>query len=108
MTAQPHPQVRLRHALDQGNVFLAELAAREMPRLSLQDSLGLVVLYARAGDAKFERASARWLSRVIEERSLSTQQVALAAIALLELRGTRARCGAQLLDGLLDSRRGPT
>lgn len=99
--AWPHPSVRLQRALDQGNVFLAELAAREMPRLSLHDSLGLVVLYAQSGDPKFERASARWLTRVIEERALSTQQVALAANALLELQGNHARHGARLLDGLL-------
>lgn len=107
MTAQPHPSIRLRRAIDQGNVFLAEIAARDMGRLSLQDSLSLVVLYARCGDPKFERASARWLSRVIEERSLSTQQVALAANALLELRGTQARHGAQLLGGLAGTRREP-
>ena len=101
MTAQGHASVRYRRALERRNVFLAETAAREMGRLSLEDSLGLVLLYAEADDPKFQRASVRWLTRLIEERRLTTQQAALAAVALLELpagmvvaRGYSARCFA--------------
>lgn len=100
MTAQPHPGVRLRRALDQGNVFLAEVAARELGRLSLQDSLDLVVLYAQAGDPKFERAAARWLSRLLEEKTLSTREVALAANVLLELQGRASEDAVRLLSAI--------
>lgn len=100
MTAQPHPSVRLRRALDQGNVFLAEIAARELGRLSLEDSLGLVVLYARARDPRFERAAARWLSQLVEQKDIAPQDVALAANALLALRGRVSAEAAQLLSGI--------
>jgi hypothetical protein len=40
-----------------------------MPRLSLEDALRLVHLYAEGGAPKFEAAARRWLVRYIEEGS---------------------------------------
>ncbi|MCZ2110504.1 MAG: hypothetical protein LC118_13215 [Dehalococcoidia bacterium] len=94
MTAQPHASVRLRAR--PGNVF-------STPRenwTSLEDSLGLVVLYAQARDPRFERAAARWLSQLVEQKALAPQEVALAANALLALRGRVSGEAAQLLSGI--------
>ena len=43
--------------------------------LALGDALQLVVLYAEAGDGKFERAAVRWLGRLLEERPLVLSEV---------------------------------
>jgi len=52
--------VRFRRAIEARSVLLAELTAREMRHLTLEDALELVSLYATAGDKKFERAACRW------------------------------------------------
>ena len=83
MTAQPSANIRFRRAIDARSVVLAELTAREMRHLTLEDALELVVLYAEAGDEKFERAACRWLSRLTNEReNLTLTEAQLAAVAL--------------------------
>ena len=83
MTTQPSPQIRFRRAIDARSVLRAELTAREMRHLTLEDALELVVLYAEKDDAKFERAACRWLSRLTNEReNLTLAEAQLAAIAL--------------------------
>jgi len=52
--------VRFRRAIEARSVLLAELTAREMRHLTLEDALELVSLCATAGDKKFERAACRW------------------------------------------------
>ena len=69
MTAQPHAQVRFRQAIERRALWLAEDAARELPKLSLQDALQLVHLYAERGSPKYEKAAMRWLERYIAEGS---------------------------------------
>jgi uncharacterized membrane-anchored protein len=81
-------------------VINAELAARELGQLALQDALSLVLLYAGAGDPRFDRASTRWVARfcVEEQPSLLELQAAVAALALLRRGGGEA--AARLLTGL--------
>ena len=69
MTAQPHPYVRFRRAIERGALWLAEDAARELPNLPLEDALQLVHLYAERGSPKYERAALRWLERYPTEGS---------------------------------------
>ena len=76
MTAQPHAQVRFRQAIERRALWLAEDAARELPKLSLQDALQLVHLYAERGSPKYEKAAMRWLERYIAEGSPSLGQYA--------------------------------
>ena len=62
---------------------MAELAAREMGWVPLREALALVVLYAADGDPRFERAAARWLSRLTAEvPELTIQEIQFAAAAL--------------------------
>jgi hypothetical protein len=56
-----------RRVLATGNPRIAEAAAREVRRLSLADALDLCLLY-RGEPAKYERAAARWIARLIAER----------------------------------------
>ena len=57
MTAQADPRVRFRRAIEARSVFLAELAAREMGVVSLEEALALVLLYGAAEDPKYARAA---------------------------------------------------
>ena len=74
-------------------MFHAELAAREMGRLTLAEALELVVLYAEVEPAKFERAAVRWLSRYLDEGkdvSLLKARLALGALSELQSEGDAA------------------
>jgi hypothetical protein len=84
MTSQGHPCARFRRALATGNPQIAEAAAREVRRLSLPDALDLCLLY-RGEPAKYERAAARWVARLIAQRpGLHLSQIQLAAAGFRE------------------------
>jgi len=73
-------------AVDRRNVLLAVTAARELGRLTLSDSLALLLLFADQDPERFARAAPRWHARfVLAARGLSIAeaQAALAAVALL-------------------------
>ena len=76
LTADPHPQVRFRRAIEQRALWFAEDAARELPNLSLADALQLVHLYADRGSPKYEKAALRWLGRYLTEDSPTLHQFA--------------------------------
>jgi hypothetical protein len=93
---------RFARACEQGDILRAELAARELPQVSLENALRLVCLYAEAGDDKFEHAAVRFLGRLITERRDTTiGSVQLAAGALMELRGHRRETAVIVLRRLL-------
>jgi hypothetical protein len=87
LTAQGHPRTRFKRAIEGRRVFHAELAARECVNLSLGEALDLVVLYAEAEPAKFERAAVRWLGKYVAESAPSLLRAQMAVGALSELRG---------------------
>jgi hypothetical protein len=60
-----------------------EDAARELPKLPLEDALMLVHLYAARGSPKFEKAAMRWLERYLDEGSPSLGQFAKRAEELV-------------------------
>lgn len=64
--------LRPRHASSGGNLFQAELAAREMGTLPLGYALALCRLLADTGDGRFERAAVRWHGRFVVERGVET------------------------------------
>ena len=55
-------------------MWLAEDAARELPKLPLEDALQLVHLYAERGSPKYEKAALRWLGRYLDEHSPTLAQ----------------------------------
>jgi len=90
VTSQGSAQGRFQRVLDRGQVEQAEMAARELPFMSLGNALALVVGYARAGSPKFEAAAVRWLARfALEGRDVRLADVQLAAAALGCLRGPK-------------------
>jgi len=79
-------------------LFHAEVAAREMDRLTLAETLELVVLYAEVEPAKFERAAVRWHSRFTAETSPSLLESQIALAALGDLRSGSEAAKVLLVD----------
>jgi hypothetical protein len=82
VTSEDRAYARFRRALETRALWAAEDAAREMPALSLEDSLQLVHLYAERGSPKFEAAAMRWLERYLVESSPRLQHFAEIASTL--------------------------
>jgi len=101
MTSQGTAHDRFQRAIHQRNVQNAEMAAREMGRVSLADALSLCELLAAADPKRYERAALRWLQRFIDERLPPLTEVALAASALAELRHGRRAVGVEVLKRIL-------
>ena len=70
VTSQGHAYARFRRALLTKNVRLIDAAARELTEISLEDALRILVVLAEKGDTRFERAAARFASRVTAEQGL--------------------------------------
>ena len=51
--------------------MLIESAARELPALSLEDSLAVLLVMAEQQDGRYPRAAAKWAGRAIAEKRLS-------------------------------------
>jgi hypothetical protein len=83
MTSDGNPYARFRRALQTGNETLVVAAARELPKVALDDALR-ICLVLRGGDpARYERAAVRWLGRfALEARGATIQDLRLAAEAL--------------------------
>jgi hypothetical protein len=86
MTSQGTAHGRFTRAIANRNLRAAEDAARELGRLSLEDALGLCVLYRQCVPGRYERAAVRWLERFIAEKRPALEEVGLAVGALSELR----------------------
>jgi hypothetical protein len=76
VTSRGHSYAEFRRALDRGNLWVAEAAARDLETVSLDDALRLVHLYAERESPKFERAAMRWLERFLTESSPRLQHFA--------------------------------
>lgn len=101
MTAQGHPRVIFKRAIECGNVLIAEATAREIG-LSLEEALQLVLLYAAYEPGKLERAALRWLGRYLDEgKAVSLLNAQLALLALAELRAGEREQAAKLLTELV-------
>lgn len=86
MTSEGSAHGRFTRAIQQGNLWAAEVAARELRGLALDDALDLVGLIARSRPDRLERAAIRWHGRLeVEAQALTIAeaQFALAALARL-------------------------
>jgi hypothetical protein len=86
--AQGSPRTRFNRAIEKGSLRLAELAAFELRgRLTLDEALALVCLYAREPSSpRYERAAVRFLARLADEQpGISLSEIQLAAAVLAEL-----------------------
>jgi hypothetical protein len=86
VTSRGHCYAEFQRALRNGNLWVAESAARELPKVSLEDALKLVHLYAKKESPKFERAAVRWLRRYLSEASPGLSDVAKVVAELTQRR----------------------
>jgi hypothetical protein len=98
MTSQGTAHGRFQTAVERGQLFHAELAARELGWLNLGDALALTVLIAKEDPARYGRAAVRWHGRFALETTgleLADSQLALAALGSLptDVEGARAVLG---------------
>lgn len=84
MTSQGQPYARFRRALATGNARITEAAARDVSHVALADALQLCLLY-RDDPERYERAAARWITRLIAERpKIQLSEIELAAAGFRE------------------------
>jgi hypothetical protein len=84
MTSEGSPYGRFSRALQRRSLVEAEAAAHELGRLSLDDALQLVHLYAERGSPKYERAALRWLARYVTESRPALRDLALVVASLAD------------------------
>jgi hypothetical protein len=102
VTAQGHPRAIFSRAVERGNLVVAEATARELGRLTLEEALRLLFLYAEHDPIKFERAALRRLARYVTEgKAVSLLKAQLALSALAELRAGEREAATKLLGELV-------
>ena len=84
MTSEGSAHGRFTRAIKTGNLYAAEMAARELRGLSLLDALDLVILMARVRPDRLERAAIRWHGRLEIEATTLTLPESRFALAALE------------------------
>jgi hypothetical protein len=88
LTAQGHPRAIFKRAIEHGNVLVAGMTARELGKVTLEDSLALTALVVQKDPGRRSRYAVRWLLRLLEEdENLTIEEAALAASALAALGG---------------------
>ena len=88
MTSQGSAHGRFTRAIQLGNLWAAEMAARELRGLALDDALDLVGLIARSRPDRLERAAIRWHGRLEVESPISVAAFSRSLVAWL--RGDRS------------------
>jgi len=86
VTSQGSAHGRFTRAIQQRNLWAAEMSLRELQDPSLVDALAYLELLAEQKPEKLERAAVRWHGRLETEApflSLAESQLALAALASL-------------------------
>jgi hypothetical protein len=88
VTAQGHPRAIFTRAIERGNLVVAEMAAREIGRLTLGEALALTALVAQKDPTHRSRYVLRWLRWLLEEdKHLTIEEAAFAVSALAALGG---------------------
>jgi hypothetical protein len=83
MTSDGSAYSRFRRALHARNLNLVVAAARELPRVSLDDALHVCLLLRDDHPDRFQRAAVRWLGRfALEAHSVTIDDVIEAGDAL--------------------------
>jgi hypothetical protein len=76
MTAEASARTRFKRAIERRNLWGAEDAACELPKLTLREALQLVHLYGERGSPKYERAALRWIERYLFEEEPTLERFA--------------------------------
>lgn len=101
MTAEGSPRARFRRAIERRSLLNAELAAREMGKVALEEALQLVVLYAEQADPRADRAAVKFLGRLFTEKRMELSLAAQCVQLVAALRGPDAERAARALAALV-------
>ena len=63
VTSDGSAYLRFRRALEIGNELLVLAAARELPRIALDDALRICLVLRDGDPGRYQRAAGRWLRR---------------------------------------------
>lgn len=86
MTSDGSAYARFRRALEIGNELLVLAAARELPRIALDDALRICLVLREGDPDRYERAAVRWLGRfALEAHRVTIETLRAAADALAAL-----------------------
>ena len=76
MSTKGHSYARFRRALALRNLDLIRDAARELPRVPLDDAAAICALVADAEPGRYDRAACRWLARyALEGRNVTLDTI---------------------------------
>jgi hypothetical protein len=91
------PYVRVRTAIDKGDLRFLLDNARELPSIGLADALRICLLYRDQDEDRYDTAAIKWLMRfVAEAREVSLEEIRAAAAALDALPEQRQSAMEQL------------
>ena len=99
-TSDGSAYARFKRSLEIGNELLVVAAARELPRVALDDALRICLVLRDSDADRYERAAVRWLGRfALEARGVTIEDLRLAAEAL-DTRRDRTAKAMERLRGL--------
>jgi hypothetical protein len=105
LTAQGHPRAIFKRAIENGNLLVGEATAREVGRITLDESLALVALVAVKDPHRHSRYAVRWLRRLLEENDgLTLRETSLAVSALAALGGSSTAQAQSTLSAMAEER----
>jgi hypothetical protein len=88
------PFVRVKVAIDNGDLRFLREHAHELPRIRLPDALQICLLYRHQDRERYDAAATKWLNRfAVEAKEASLEDIESAAAAL-EALPTKPGCGA--------------
>jgi hypothetical protein len=77
------PYVRVRTAIDKGDLEFLISHAQELPRINLADALQICLLYRDHDSDRYDAAAVKWLMRfAAEAKEASLEDIQAAAAAL--------------------------
>jgi hypothetical protein len=101
VSSQGSPRSVFKRAIERGNFTVAEVVAREVGHITLEESLALVVLAVEKAPGRRNRYLLTWLHRLLErDENLTIDEVVLAASALAALGGRGHEQAVEVLEGV--------
>ena len=84
VSSERSPYIRFRRSLETQRLADVLPVAAELPWLNLSDSLEILTLMAKEGDARFDKAAVRWIGRLLVETPPLTLKEARWVVAMVE------------------------
>lgn len=107
VTSQGTAHGRFSRAIERRRLQPAEIAARELGRLSPADALALLLLIREQAPDRYERAAARWVTLFLEAAGPVTLSDVELTVAALRAMTRDSRSAGRVLASIADAYRVP-